>query len=64
MEVRMAASAKDVKNYTTKRLREEFLIDNLFKTDEVVMVYSHIDRIITGSAVPVSKKIPLEAGKS
>ena len=30
MEVRMSASARDAKNYDTKRLREEFLIDDLF----------------------------------
>ena len=61
MEVRTAASPKDVKNYDTKRLREEFLIDDLFKADEIKLVYSHIDRIITGSAVPV-KPLKLEAG--
>lgn len=53
MELRTAASPKDVKFYTTERLREEFLIDDLFKPDEIKLVYSHIDRIITGSAVPV-----------
>ncbi len=63
MEVRMSASARDVKNYDTKRLREEFLIDDLFKKDEIKMVYSHIDRIITGSAVPVEKTLELTAGE-
>ena len=53
MELRTAASPKDVKYYTTERLREEFLIDDLFKKGEIKLVYSHIDRIITGSAVPV-----------
>ena len=62
MEVRMSASARDAKNYDTKRLREEFLIDDLFQTDEIKLVYSHIDRIITGSAVPVKKTLTLEAG--
>ena len=52
MELRTACSPKDVKHYTTERLREEFLIDDLFKTGEIKLVYSHIDRIITGSAVP------------
>ena len=62
MEVRMSASARDAKNYDTKRLREEFLIDDLFQADEIKLVYSHIDRIITGSAVPVKKTLILEAG--
>jgi len=61
MEVRTASNPKDVKSYDTKRLREEFLIDDLFKKDEIKLVYSHIDRIITGSAVPI-KPLKLEAG--
>ncbi|MCR4961746.1 MAG: 5-dehydro-4-deoxy-D-glucuronate isomerase [Lachnospiraceae bacterium] len=61
MELRTAASPKDVKWYDTKRLREEFLIDDLFKKDDIKLVYSHIDRIITGSAVPV-KPLKLTAG--
>ncbi len=63
MEVRTACSPKDAKYYTTDRLREEFLIQNLFVADETKMVYSHIDRIITGSAMPVSKEIKLVAGE-
>ena len=62
MEVRTAASPKDVKHYTTDRLREEFLIQNLFQADKVNLVYSHIDRIITGAAVPVNEKLELTAG--
>jgi len=61
MEVRTASSPKDMKYYTTDRLREEYLIDDLFKADEIKLVYSHIDRIITGSAVPV-KPLKLTAG--
>lgn len=62
MELRTAASPKDVKYYTTQRLREEFLIQNLFVQDEIKLVYSHIDRIITGAATPVSKILALTAG--
>lgn len=61
MELRTASSPKDVKHYTTDRLREEFLIDDLFKAGEIKTVYSHIDRIITGSVVPLSP-IALTAG--
>lgn len=62
MELRTAASPKDVRYYDTKRLREEFLIEKVFHEDEIYLVYSHIDRIITGAATPVSKKLKLEAG--
>ncbi len=62
MELRTAASPKDVKYYDTKRLREEFLVEKVFREDEIYLVYSHIDRIIFGSAVPVAKELKLLAG--
>lgn len=61
MEVRHGANPNDVKLYTTERLRNDFLIQGLFKPGEVKLVYSQIDRIITGSACPI-KPITLEAG--
>lgn len=63
MELRTAASPRDVKHYTTERLREEFLIDDLFAPDKIKLVYSHIDRIITGSAVPAAGPLALTAGE-
>ncbi|MBQ3902952.1 MAG: 5-dehydro-4-deoxy-D-glucuronate isomerase [Lachnospiraceae bacterium] len=62
MELRTAASPRDVKYYDTKRLREEFLVEKVFREDEIYLVYSHIDRIIFGSAVPVDKELKLLAG--
>ena len=62
MELRTAASPRDVKTYDTDRLREEFLIQGLFVADEIKLVYSHVDRIITGAATPVEKKLELTAG--
>ena len=63
MNIRTACSPRDVKHYTTERLREEFLIQDVFVADKMQMVYSHIDRIITAGAMPVDKEIKLEAGK-
>ncbi|WP_405292356.1 5-dehydro-4-deoxy-D-glucuronate isomerase [Algibacter sp. Ld11] len=60
-EVRYAASPQDVKSYDTTRLRDEFLIDNLMSPDEVNLVYSHYDRFISGSAVPVKEELKLES---
>ena len=62
MELRTAASPRDVRHYDTKRLPEEFLIEKVFYEDEIYLVYSHIDRIITGAATPVTKALKLEAG--
>ena len=63
MEVRDASNAKDVKYYTTDRLREEFHIANLFTKDNIRMVYSHTDRIIVIGMMPVKLELQLEAGK-
>ena len=54
---RYASSPEAVKKYDTQELRNEFLIDDLMQEDEVVLVYSHYDRYITGSAVPVKKDL-------
>jgi 4-deoxy-L-threo-5-hexosulose-uronate ketol-isomerase len=61
MEIRNAASPKDVKFYDTDRLREEFLIQNLFVPNQITAIYSHIDRIITGAATPL-ETLKLTAG--
>ena len=62
MEVRNSANPNDFKNYTTERIREDFLIQNLFLPGEIKLVYSQIDRIITGAACPVTP-LTLVAGE-
>ncbi|WP_294964541.1 5-dehydro-4-deoxy-D-glucuronate isomerase [uncultured Flavobacterium sp.] len=57
---RYASSPEAVKKYDTQQLREEFLIDDLMQEDELVLVYSHYDRYIAGSAVPVKGDLALE----
>lgn len=53
-ETRYASSPKAVKAYDTAQLREEFLIENLMQEDQLVLVYTHYDRYMAGSAVPLS----------
>ena len=55
---RYASSPQAVKGYDTQQLRDEFLVNNLMQEDQIVLVYSHYDRFITGSVVP--KKAPLK----
>ncbi|MBN1778202.1 MAG: 5-dehydro-4-deoxy-D-glucuronate isomerase [Clostridiales bacterium] len=62
MELRNATNPIDFRYYDTTRLRQEFLIEDLFHPDSVKTVYSHIDRIITGSAVPAGKALGLPSG--
>lgn len=60
-ELRYASNPVDAKTYDTSRLRKDFLIETLFVTDEVNMVYSMYDRMIVGGAMPVNEKLKLEA---
>ena len=50
------------KTLDTQGLRNEFLVEKVFVADEYTMVYSHIDRIITGAAVPAKETLTLTAG--
>lgn len=59
MEIRQPSNSKDAKHYTTERLREEFLITELFTPGKVKRVYSHIDRIITMGFCPAKKGLEL-----
>lgn len=63
MEIRYASSNKDAKHYDTARLREEYLIQDLFLADKIKLVYSHYDRIIVGGVCPVSETLKLEGSK-
>ncbi len=58
-EVRYASNPTAVKQHDTRALRNEFLVDTLMKPNEIVLVYSHYDRYITGSAVPVQDTLLL-----
>ncbi|WP_085537314.1 5-dehydro-4-deoxy-D-glucuronate isomerase [Massilibacteroides vaginae] len=60
-ELRYAAHPEDAKSYDTQRLRKDFLVEKLFSTDEVNMVYSMYDRLVVGGAMPVKEKLHLEA---
>ena len=53
-ETRYASSPQAVKHYDTSQLRAEFLIDNLMEEGKITLTYSHYDRYIAGSAVPLT----------
>lgn len=59
-ELRYAAHPEDAKHYTTERLRKDFLIEKLFVSDELNMVYTMYDRMVVGGAMPVNEKVKLE----
>ncbi len=59
-QIRYASHPADAKNYDTKRLRDEHLIENVFVKDEINLVYSMYDRLIVGGAFPVGTALLLE----
>lgn len=57
MEVRYSPDKNGFKKFTTDELRKSFLIETLFQKNKIPMVYSDVDRSLTGSAVPVGKSL-------
>lgn len=57
---RYATHPDDVKHYDTEQLRQHFLLDNLMQADVLVLNYTHYERMLVGSAVPVTKPILLQ----
>jgi len=62
MDIRYSANQKDFKRYTTDEIRKEFLIERLFLADQVVAVYSHVDRMVVFGCMPVEKEVALDEG--
>jgi len=60
-QVRYSSHPSDVKQYDTAKLREHFLVSNLFVPEETNLVYSHFDRMIVGGIMPVSEHVSLES---
>jgi len=60
-QVRYSSHPSDVKQYDTAKLREHFLVSNLFVPEESNLVYSHFDRLIVGGIMPVSEHVTLES---
>lgn len=59
-EFRYAHHPEDVKNYTTEKLRDHFLIPTLFEEDTIKLVYTMYDRYIVGGVFPVNGPLTLE----
>ena len=60
MDIRYSTGKEPFKRMTTEELRQEFLITDMFRADDVSAVYSHVDRIVTMGAMPVKEKVSLE----
>jgi 4-deoxy-L-threo-5-hexosulose-uronate ketol-isomerase len=61
MDVRHPADPIRFERMTTAEIRQNFLVESLFRPDEIALTYSHADRAVVGSAVPATKSLALEA---
>ena len=63
MDIRYAVHPDHMKAMDSAEIRKHFLIEKPFEKGQVTMVYSHIDRIITGGICPTEKALSLEVTK-
>ena len=60
MDIRYSTGKEPFKRMNTDELRDEFLIQDIFRPDDVTAVYSHVDRIVTMGAMPVKETISID----
>lgn len=56
------ASPADIDGMNTARLRDEFMIEELFTKGELRLAYTHVDRMIVGGAVPTTNALSFGEG--
>lgn len=61
---RYAIDPEAYRTFDTKQLRNAFLVESIFKTNQVTAVYSHYDRFILGGIKPSSEVVVLKAFES
>lgn len=59
IEIRQVCHPEAVRRFSTEELRRHFLIEKIFSPGEVVLTYSHIDRLVIGGAMPSEERLVL-----
>jgi 4-deoxy-L-threo-5-hexosulose-uronate ketol-isomerase len=59
IEIRQVCHPEAVRRFSTEELRRHFLIEKIFSPGEVVLTYSHIDRLVIGGAMPSKERLVL-----
>lgn len=62
MKILYGAAPQDVKGYDTQTLRDAFLMGDLFTQDAATFIYTHVDRLLIGGAMPVLKAVTIGSG--
>jgi len=63
LDIRYGHHPDDVKHYDTTQLRDHFLVEKVFVPGQITLTYTHVDRVVFGSAVPTDKPLELVGGK-
>jgi 4-deoxy-L-threo-5-hexosulose-uronate ketol-isomerase len=60
MKVIQSVSAEDFRSYTTEKIRNNFLVDDLMQADKISFTYTHYDRMMVGGVSPRNSTVTLE----
>jgi 4-deoxy-L-threo-5-hexosulose-uronate ketol-isomerase len=63
LDIRYGHHPDDVRHYDTEALRRHFLADRIFVPGKLSLVYTHVDRVIFGAAMPQAGRLELKGGK-
>lgn len=63
IDIRQVASPAETKAFDTAQLRQNYLIESIFRAGEVTMTYSHLDRTVIGGAMPTNAALTLASHK-
>jgi len=61
MDIRQPIHSEHARTLDTEGLRRHFLVEDLFRPNEVTLTYSQIDRIIVGGIMPVESGVSFSA---
>jgi 4-deoxy-L-threo-5-hexosulose-uronate ketol-isomerase len=64
IDVRQACHPAHARGFDTTALRQNFLIEKLFKPGQISLTYSHIDRLVVGGVMPVGAALTLLTDKA
>lgn len=60
MVTRYAHSPEDIKHYSTDELREQFLMQKIFNSGDILLTYTYNDRMIFGGVTPIDDALEIE----
>lgn len=63
MDLHRIASLSETETLATEQLRKRFMLRDLFRPGEVILVYTDLDRAIVGGICPGGERIRLDASK-